>query len=123
MRCILVRHAESTANRDARLQGLSDFPLSEAGYHQAEALRARFHAHGLMPTSLYSSPLARAFETARVAARSWALPIEPWMELQEYEIGVFSGLHWNEVLLHYPDVARQFELTRDWDQVPLAEPA
>jgi len=39
MRCILVRHAESTANRDFRLQGLSDFPLSEAGYRPP--LRAR----------------------------------------------------------------------------------
>ena len=91
MRCILVRHAESIANRDARLQGLADFPLSEAGYHQAEALHGRFHAHGLMPTRLYASPLTRAFETARVAARSWALPIEPWMELQEYDIGVFPA--------------------------------
>ena len=123
MRCILVRHAESTANRDARVQGQVDYPLSEAGYRQAEALHARFRAQGLVPTHLYASPLTRAFETARVVARSWSLPIEPWKELQEYDVGVFSGLTWDEIRRQFPDEARRFELTRDWDQVPHAEPA
>lgn len=123
MRCILVRHAESTANREARLQGRADYPLSEAGYRQAEALHARFLAQGPAPTHLYASPLARAFETARVAARSWALPIAPWEDLQEYDVGIFATLTWDEIRRRFPDEAAQFELTRDWDRVPRAEPA
>ncbi len=123
MRCILVRHAESTANREARLQGRADYPLSEAGYRQAEALHARFCAQGPAPTHLYASPLVRAFETARVAARSWALPITLWEDLQEYDVGVFSKLTWDEIRRQFPEAAAHFELTRDWDHVPHAETA
>lgn len=123
MRCLLVRHAESTANREARLQGRADYPLSDAGYRQAEALHARFRAQDPAPTHLYASPLARAFETARIAAGAWALPIEPWAELQEYDVGLFTGLTWDEIRARHPEHARRFEQSRDWDQVPQAESA
>lgn len=121
MRCILVRHAESTANREARLQGRADFPLSEAGYRQAEQLYRRFSAHGPAATHVYASPLERARESARVAARAWALPIEPWDDLQEYDVGVFSRLTWPEIRARFPDAAQQFERTHDWDGVAEAE--
>lgn len=122
MRCILIRHAESTANAEARMQGWADYPLSEAGYRQAEALHQRLRLHGPAPTHLYASPLSRAFETARVATRAWSVPIAPWDELQEYDVGVFSGLTWDEIRASHPDAAGQFERSRDWNHVPGAEP-
>ena len=36
MRLIFVRHAESLANAEGRMQGHADFPLSERGREQAE---------------------------------------------------------------------------------------
>ena len=75
MNLIIVRHAESTGNAEDRLQGQDDFPLSERGRRQASLLRARFESEVYVPTHIYSSPLSRALETARIASAGWDLPI------------------------------------------------
>ena len=46
----LVRHGESVGNVENRLQGLSDFPLSETGRAQARASRERNRSSA--PTSI-----------------------------------------------------------------------
>ena len=92
MNLIIVRHAESTGNAEDRLQGQHDFPLSERGRRQAALLRGRFESEGYEPTHIYSSPLSRTLETARIASAGWDLPITEWDDLMETDIGVFSGL-------------------------------
>ena len=90
MNLIIVRHAESTGNAEDRLQGQDDFPLSERGRRQAALLRARFESEGYLPTHIYSSPLSRTLETARIASAGWEVPISEWDDLMETDIGVFS---------------------------------
>ena len=121
MRLVFVRHAESTANAEARLQGHAEFELSESGRAQAERLRGRFEAEGFQPTYIYSSPQRRTAETARIVACLWPLSITCWDELMEHDIGIFSGLTWREIEDRYPDMARQFQVSRDWDLVQGAE--
>ena len=63
---ILIRHGETQWNRERRMQGHSDSPLSEVGLRQAQALAQRmknfeFHA-------LYCSDSGRAHHTARAVA-------------------------------------------------------
>lgn len=117
----IVRHAESTANSEERWQGRADFPLSEAGRRQAERLRARLEREGYTPTHVYSSPLSRALETARIAASGWGSAIEPWDDLVESDVGVFTGLTHVEVVERFPEVARRFGETRDLDLIDGAE--
>ena len=100
MRLVLVRHAESTANAEGRWQGHENFALSEGGRAQAEVLHARFREEGFQPTHVYTSPLRRAAETAEIVARSWDVAIEPWDDLKEHDVGVFSGLTWDEIGNH-----------------------
>lgn len=64
MLMFLVRHAESTWNRLRRIQGQKDPQLSDYGRKEARLLRKRFR--GLTFDAAYSSPLRRAYETARI---------------------------------------------------------
>ena len=121
MNLIIVRHAESTGNAEDRLQGQHDFPLSERGRQQAALLGARFESEGYLPTHIYSSPLSRTQETARIASEGWDLPITEWDDLMETDIGVFSGLMWKEAQTLFPEMARQFAETRNMDGVEGAE--
>ena len=117
----LIRHGESTANAEERWQGRADFPLSQAGKWQADRLRSRLAREQYTPTRIYTSPLTRALETARTVASNWSCPIEPWDDLVESDVGVFTGLTHAEVEERFPEVARNFAATRDLDLIDGAE--
>ena len=63
---LLIRHGESTWNREGRVQGWLDPPLSERGSQQAELLAERLRDQPL--DALYSSPQQRAHATAQAIA-------------------------------------------------------
>ena len=61
-RLYLVRHAQAQGNVEKTFQGSIDAPLSALGMEQLERLAERFAD---MPFDvIYSSPLARAYQTA-----------------------------------------------------------
>ncbi len=121
MRIIFVRHAETAANAEGRLQGHTEFDLSSAGVQQAERLYERFQAEDFQPTHIYTSPLRRTAETARIASRSWRVPVVHWDDLKEHAVGVFSGLTMDEAERKFPDMVCEFQKSRDWDVVRNAE--
>src|SRR5207302_269734 len=63
-RLLLVRHGQSTWNRDHRIQGQLDPPLSEEGRRQAERLGRRWAGRRFV--AAYTSDLKRALETAQL---------------------------------------------------------
>ena len=121
MRLIFVRHAESEANAESRWQGQWDNGLSDAGRDQAQRLYERFRDEGLQPTHVYSSPLGRAAETARIVARDWSLEIDYLDDLKETDIGVFEGLTWDEVNERYPNASTEVVEAGRWELVEGAE--
>ena len=121
MNLMIVRHAESTANSENRMQGRIDYPLSEAGRWQSRRLRARLEREAYKPTHIYSSPLIRASETARIASSTWDIPIELWNDLVETNIGVISGLTWAEAEERIPEATREINATGNFDFVRGAE--
>ena len=121
MRLVFVRHAESVGNAEHRLQGHADFPLSDLGRTQAERLFIRFKAERLEPTHVFSSPLKRVAETAQIVSREWPVEVSYTDDLKEYDIGVFSGLTWEEAETAYPQMARAFRTSEDWGEVEGAE--
>ena len=63
--CIyLVRHGETEWNKIRRFQGRSDLPLNREGRNQVNALALALKNKPF--TAIYSSPLLRAVETARL---------------------------------------------------------
>ncbi len=64
MNLLIVRHAQSVGNRDKRMQGRLDYPLSDEGRKQAELLGSWLAGRGIVWDFAYTSPLARARQTA-----------------------------------------------------------
>ena len=122
MKLVFVRHGESEANAEGRLQGHAEFKLSEEGRTQSQRLSERFQKKDFRPTHIYSSPQQRAAETARIVAASWPVPIVHWDELKEFDVGIFTGLTWDEIGKKYPELVQEFQKSRDWDIVEGAEP-
>ena len=58
-----------------RFQGHADFPLTVTGRAQALALAARWHAEGRSFDQAFSSPLARARETAEIISAALDVPV------------------------------------------------
>ena len=117
----IVRHAESTANAQGRWQGRHDYPLSDLGRQQASRLRDRFESEDYLPTRIYSSPLSRTLETAQVASSIWDLPITQVDDLIETDVGICSGMTWEEIETRMPDIAVEFAKSRDLDMIEGAE--
>ena len=63
----VLRHGQTLFNRQGRIQGWSDSPLTELGIGQAQQVRAYFKKLGLSFDSLYSSPSERACDTVQLA--------------------------------------------------------
>jgi probable phosphoglycerate mutase len=113
-RVTLVRHAETPWNRERRMQGHTDTPLSEAGRAQAQAVGRRLARGGF--AALYTSDLARAQDTARVIALHSGREIIADVRLRERAFGIFEGLTYAEIAERYPEDLARFEL-RDPDYV------
>jgi broad specificity phosphatase PhoE len=94
----LVRHGQSRENAAGRWQGRSDGPLTAAGRRQMQALAERLVARGTY-AAIYTSPLGRALESARLLApRLGGVPVYTEAGLAEYDFGVWDGLTPAELL-------------------------
>jgi broad specificity phosphatase PhoE len=102
MRWLLIRHGESVGNREWRLQGQREFPMSERGRRQAELLARRLA--GVDIAAVYGSPIRRAWETAQAIARSLGLAVQALPDVREYDFGELSGLTWQEIQQRAPQV-------------------
>lgn len=85
----LLRHGETEWNREGRLQGRGDSPLTERGLEQAESL-ARFAA-SMGVGRVISSPLGRARSTAALIAAACGVAVEVADALVEIDFGACSG--------------------------------
>jgi broad specificity phosphatase PhoE len=85
----LVRHGESTWNSERRFQGRRDAPLSAHGRIQAAAVAERLRA--VPVDGLYTSPLARARETAAACAAALGRPAVVVEDLCELGLGAWEG--------------------------------
>lgn len=107
---ILIRHGETLWNTERRMQGQLDSPLTVRGRWQAQKLGERLKAQPF--TSLYSSDLPRAHQTAQSIAEVTGHAIVTDERLRERHFGVFEGMTRTEMEQHDPDVYARF-MSRD----------
>ncbi|MEJ7653550.1 MAG: histidine phosphatase family protein [Chloroflexia bacterium] len=101
LRLLLVRHGQSAANAEHRMQGRLDSPLTALGRRQADAMAARITREPHLD-ALYSSPLQRALHTADALAACWTLRPIVLDDLMETDIGEATGLTWQEFNARWP---------------------
>jgi len=107
----LVRHGQSAGNAAGQLQGQADFPLTERGLHQAEAVAMRLRGQNF--TALYSSDLTRALDTACVIGTAIELLVETDVRLREIALGTWSGLTGPEIAAQHAQEWEQWDHRRD----------
>lgn len=117
----ILRHGETTANAESRIQGRSEHPLNANG--RAQALDLAEHLRGKGVRRLFHSPLSRAAETAGIVAAGIGIARpEPEPLLAELDTGRFTGLTWAEIRERYPAECAAFDYL-SWEAVPDAESA
>ena len=103
----IMRHGQTALNSRHALQGRSDHPLNAQGVAQAEAAANRFREMGVTFDRVYSSPLNRAVQTARIVAPD--VPMETDERLIEMDYGPYEGMDLEhpapEVLAFFRDFA------------------
>jgi len=85
---LLIRHGETDHNKELRFTGFTDIPLNSKGREQAANLKDKFMSEGI--TSIYSSDLKRAAETAEIISGACRMEITP--ALREMNFGIFETL-------------------------------
>src|ERR1019366_2019584 len=116
-RLVLVRHGETEGESSIRYHGRTDVALSELGRAQMRLAGRAIGAHrvgGGNFARIFSSPLVRASEGARIVAGDSA-PMLTIDEFAEVHFGSFEGLTADEIRERYPD-----EFAR-WNDDRLAE--
>jgi probable phosphoglycerate mutase len=102
----LVRHGQTEFNRERRIQGHVDSPLTELGVRQAQAVAGLLNdllRDGTDGWRIVSSPLGRAAATADVIGQRLSLPVELDDRLKEMSWGPHDGRLRRELELEHPD--------------------
>jgi alpha-ribazole phosphatase len=103
-RLLLVRHAEPDESLQGRCYGSLDVPLSAAGLRRAAALGELMRDHDV--AAVYTSPLQRAFETARAVATAHRLEPIRRDNLRELDFGEVEGMRFDEIASAHPELYR-----------------
>lgn len=111
---LLVRHGQSKGNAEKRFGGHTATPLSARGRMQAEATARTLKSESL--TTIYSSDLARAMETARPLSNLTGLTLNGTSAFRERSVGVMEGLTFEDAAQRHPEQYAAL-LRRDFEHV------
>jgi probable phosphoglycerate mutase len=109
----LIRHGETEWNLAGRWQGHADVPLNELGKRQAQLLGRRLAGEGLRFDAIYSSDLARAFQTAWELGAAVKVAVQLLPPLREIDLGLWSGHTYDEIKEHFPTEVALLEAGQD----------
>lgn len=110
----VFRHGQTDYNVERRVMGQLDIPLNDVGHAQATELAEKLATASI--GAVYSSPLARAMETARAVANKIGVPIITDARLMERNNGKLQG-H----IVHGTDNPAEYKM--DYNQLELFFPA
>jgi len=102
----LVRHGEPEEEARHLCYGSLDVGLSDKGRAQMKQVAGDLRAEPV--TAIYSSPRARALESARILSQVQPCSLEVVADLREIDFGDFEGLSYDEIAARYPELYRQW---------------
>ena len=89
MEIYIVRHGTTTWNREKRIQGRNDIDLDPLGIRMADETSRALKSMGLVFDLVFSSPLKRAVETARILSPGSEIITDE--RLIELDFGKYEG--------------------------------
>ncbi len=95
----LARHGETAWNKERRIQGNVDIPLSKEGLRQAQLLAKRLQPEPI--SVIYASALERAIKTAEPLAQQLGLPIIQRAGFNERNYGEYEGKKVDDLLSEF----------------------
>lgn len=99
----LIRHGETEWNRDSRIQGRRDSPLTALGREQARRTGQMLATLGLAGMPVSASPLGRVQATLAIIGEQVKLgPVTLDPRLSEVALGAWEGLTNTEIRAAYP---------------------
>jgi len=117
---VLLRHGESTWNRENRFTGWTDVDLSEKGVKEAHAAGSLLMDEGFTFDVAYTSVLKRAIRTLWITLDNMDLmwiPVHRSWRLNERHYGGLQGLNKAETAAEYGD-EQVFIWRRSYDVAP-----
>jgi len=103
----MVRHGQARNNVKRMLAGRMDgVPLTPEGVRQAEHAAKMLASAGV--SAIYSSPIERAAETARMISEECGVPVVVDERLTEIDMGKFTGMTFEEVVSGHDDIFAKF---------------
>lgn len=110
MRIFAIRHCMTEWNAAGKIQGRTDIPLNDSGIKSAYSLAGKMREDAYIPTRIFSSPLSRAYMTAKIIADEFSLAPETVRDFQEISFGLWEGLSWAQIMEKYPE---EFKIWND----------
>lgn len=119
-RLIFVRHGEAEGNLKRIFQGWTDADLTPRGYQQAERVAIRLKDDYI--DVIYSSPLKRAYETAKVIALKKGIDnINIRDALKEIHGGEWENEEWGQLPVKWPKEYYTWEKEPHLHCMPMGE--
>jgi len=110
----LTRHGQDEDNVKGVLNGRRDMPLTNKGVDQAKELAQKIKAAGIHIDKIYTSPLKRAYKTAKIIAEIIGYGDEPEKldDLIERDFGMMTGKSHTEIeALCFPNIFKTKTIT------------
>ncbi|MDP3765431.1 MAG: 2,3-diphosphoglycerate-dependent phosphoglycerate mutase [Nanoarchaeota archaeon] len=103
IRFVLLRHGESTWNRENRFTGWTDVPLTKKGIKEAKKAGRALKEEGFVFDIVFTSVLKRATDTTEIVLKEMSLkiPVEYTWRLNERHYGALQGLNKAEMAAKY----------------------
>ena len=116
---LLIRHGQTEWNRERRIQGNGDSPLTTLGHAQARAAALALQRYDI--DCLYASDAGRALQTAAPMVESLGLEPEIDPRLRERHYGLFEGKTEEENRQAFPAIFADYQKRRPDFAVPGGE--
>ena len=98
----IIRHGESIGNINGKFNGSNNLPLSEKGINQAKSLNKFIKS--IDYNIVYSSPLNRAYDTAKYSINNEKVEINVLDDLREINGGDWEGSNWVDLPIVWPKI-------------------
>lgn len=77
LKLLFIRHGESVDNRQQRITGQGESPLTNQGRLQCQQLAQKLHQQNWQPSHVYASPLSRVLASIAELVKPWNWQFSP----------------------------------------------